>query len=188
MCFVRTGHDGVSALPLDSEIQIGARGSMSIVNTRVDYLGSDASRATIRMTHDADGPTVSMTEAMRYDWETSERLLKERKLNLIVDLDQTIVHATVDPTVGEWMDEASQFEAKHRARAEKMEAEGTSESQGEEGEEEDVNPNWAALSDVKRFKLGGEGLPLGANGQDDGSWYYVKPRQVYIHIICHSLD
>jgi RNA polymerase II subunit A C-terminal domain phosphatase len=30
-------------------------------------------------------------------------LLTSRKLSLIVDLDQTIIHATVDPTVGEWM-------------------------------------------------------------------------------------
>jgi RNA polymerase II subunit A-like phosphatase len=29
--------------------------------------------------------------------------LTSRKLSLIVDLDQTIIHATVDPTVGEWM-------------------------------------------------------------------------------------
>lgn len=148
-------------------------------------MGSNASRATIRMTHDADGPTVSMSEAMRYDWETSERLLKGRKLSLIVDLDQTIVHATVDPTVGEWMDEASRFEEKQRVRHEKMpnEADGIKDSRDGEEEEEDVNPNWAALRDVKRFKLGGEGLPLGANGQEDGSWYYIKPRQVCIPLI-----
>jgi RNA polymerase II subunit A-like phosphatase len=34
-----------------------------------------------------------------------ETLLSERKLSLIVDLDQTIIHTTVDPTVGEWMAE-----------------------------------------------------------------------------------
>lgn len=147
-------------------------------------MGSNTSRATIRMTYDADGPTVSMTEAMRYDLETSERLLKERKLSLIVDLDQTIVHATVDPTVGEWMDEASQFAERRRLRLEGLpkEANVTSESQVVD-EEEDVNPNWAALSDVKRFKLGGEGLPLGANGQEDGSWYYIKPRSARVRFV-----
>lgn len=29
--------------------------------------------------------------------------MQAKKLSLIVDLDQTIVHATVDPTVGEWL-------------------------------------------------------------------------------------
>lgn len=49
--------------------------------------------------------TVSLKEAQRLDSETKIRLLADRKLSLIVDLDQTIVHATVDPTVGEWMDD-----------------------------------------------------------------------------------
>lgn len=141
------------------------------------------------MTHDADGPTVSMSEAMRYDQETSQRLLNERKLSLIVDLDQTILHATVDPTVGEWMDEATQFEERRKAKLQKAaktgadakeagEAPEASKSGDEEEPEEEENPNWAALSDVKRFKLGGDGLPLGANAQDDGSFYYIKPRLV----------
>jgi RNA polymerase II subunit A-like phosphatase len=32
-----------------------------------------------------------------------ERLLEERKLSLVVDLDQTVLHATVDPSVHEWL-------------------------------------------------------------------------------------
>lgn len=36
---------------------------------------------------------------------TTTRLLSTSKLSLIVDLDQTIVHATVDPTVGEWLED-----------------------------------------------------------------------------------
>ena len=39
------------------------------------------------------------------DMETAERLQKEEKLSLVVDLDLTIIHATVDPTVGEWMED-----------------------------------------------------------------------------------
>lgn len=35
--------------------------------------------------------------------QTTTRLLSTKKLSLIVDLDQTIIHATVDPTVGEWL-------------------------------------------------------------------------------------
>jgi TFIIF-interacting CTD phosphatase-like protein len=35
--------------------------------------------------------------------ENASRLLETRRLSLIVDLDQTIIHAAFDPTVGEWM-------------------------------------------------------------------------------------
>jgi RNA polymerase II subunit A-like phosphatase len=48
-----------------------------------------------------------VSEAQRLESETRSRLLKAQKLSLIVDLDQTIVHATVDPTVGEWMSDPS---------------------------------------------------------------------------------
>jgi TFIIF-interacting CTD phosphatase-like protein len=44
-------------------------------------------------------------EANRLETQTISRLLTTKKLSLIVDLDQTIVHATVDPTVGEWLDD-----------------------------------------------------------------------------------
>ncbi|KAI9495880.1 HAD-like domain-containing protein, partial [Zychaea mexicana] len=39
----------------------------------------------------------------RLEQENAERLLHDRKLSLILDLDQTVVHATWDPTVGDWM-------------------------------------------------------------------------------------
>lgn len=55
------------------------------------------------MTHDKLGVTVSTQEAARIENENAERLIAEKKLSLILDLDQTIIHATVDPTVGEWM-------------------------------------------------------------------------------------
>lgn len=32
-----------------------------------------------------------------------ERLLEGNKLSLVVDLDQTVLHATVDPSVHEWL-------------------------------------------------------------------------------------
>jgi RNA polymerase II subunit A-like phosphatase len=35
---------------------------------------------------------------------TAKRLLEERKLSLLLDLDQTVVHATVDQTVGQWLE------------------------------------------------------------------------------------
>ncbi|PLW10996.1 hypothetical protein PCASD_23097 [Puccinia coronata f. sp. avenae] len=73
-----------------------------------DYTGiSETSRASIPMSHGPSTLTVSVSEAQRLESETRSRLLKAQKLSLIVDLDQTIVHATVDPTVGEWMSDPS---------------------------------------------------------------------------------
>lgn len=70
----------------------------------VDYTGfRETSRASISMSHDTANLTVSLEEAARLEKQTTSRLRKERKLSLIVDLDQTIIHATVDPTVGDWM-------------------------------------------------------------------------------------
>ncbi|KAF8313855.1 hypothetical protein DL93DRAFT_2058638, partial [Clavulina sp. PMI_390] len=137
--------------------------------TGTDYLGTPSALATIPLTHSANGPTVTLSEAMRYDAELSQRLLNERKLSLIVDLDQTIVHATVDPTVGEWMSEREKWLNSHKAQ------QGDQLPAGEPtiDEEAEENPNWPALSDVKRFKLPGEGR----TAEDDGSsWYYIKPR------------
>lgn len=60
-------------------------------------------RAPIQMTHDNTALTVSENEAMRVEEDAKRRLLSNRKLSLVVDLDQTIIHAAVDPTIGEWM-------------------------------------------------------------------------------------
>lgn len=69
-----------------------------------DYTGwSDTDRAPIAMTHDTSGLTVSRTEAERIENTTTKRLISERKLILVVDLDQTVIHAAVDPEIGEWM-------------------------------------------------------------------------------------
>ncbi|KAI9472463.1 MAG: hypothetical protein EXX96DRAFT_357301 [Benjaminiella poitrasii] len=46
------------------------------------------------MGYDNIGLTVSREEAERLEAENARRLLKSRKLSLIIDLDQTIVHAT----------------------------------------------------------------------------------------------
>ena len=58
------------------------------------------------MVHNNVSLTVSQDEAARVDDEAKRRLLASRKLSLVVDLDQTIIHATVDPTVGEWQQDA----------------------------------------------------------------------------------
>ncbi|KAI9206134.1 uncharacterized protein BJ171DRAFT_498792 [Polychytrium aggregatum] len=67
------------------------------------YEDSETNRATIRMTHDALGVTVSLEEAQRLEGENMDRLLKSRRLSLILDLDQTIIQATANPIVGEWL-------------------------------------------------------------------------------------
>lgn len=106
----------------------------------VDYTGfSETSRANISMSHDTASLTVSLEEAARLEHQTSMRLLKEKKLSLIVDLDQTVIQATVDPTVGEWM-------------------------------LDEKNPNHPVLNDCEKFRLTNE------MGQEEGCYYYVKPR------------
>lgn len=62
-------------------------------------------RATIHMAHDNTSLTVSQGEAARVEEDAKRRLLSTKQLSLVVDLDQTIIHATVDPTVGEWMED-----------------------------------------------------------------------------------
>ena len=134
------------------------------------------------MTHDASGPTVSLEEAQRIERETADHLRKARKLSLIVDLDQTIVHATVDPTVGEWIAEGEAWEGRRSKRA----ADAT---QPESDPEDEVNPNWEALKDVKKFRLGPEALGQPYAGRAgsrakvknksveiEGCMYYIKPR------------
>lgn len=76
---------------------------------RLSYITSksDAHRAPINMIHDNTALTVSEREATSIEEEAKRRLIGSRKLSLVVDLDQTIIHATVDPTVGEWQRDSS---------------------------------------------------------------------------------
>ncbi|KAK2628999.1 hypothetical protein QTJ16_002102 [Diplocarpon rosae] len=62
----------------------------------------DTERAKINMIHDQTSLKVSEDEASKAEEELQRRLLKHRKLSLVVDLDQTIIHACIEPTVGEW--------------------------------------------------------------------------------------
>jgi RNA polymerase II subunit A-like phosphatase len=159
-------------------------------DNRSDYTGfSDEARASIQMTHSANGPKVSLEEAQRIEQETAEHLFSTRKLSLIVDLDQTIVHATVDPTVGDWIAEGEAWEARQTRKRVSSEAESDSDESSED-EDDEVNPNWEALKDVKKFRLRPEsfGLPPGPDkrrikGKENmvetqGCLYYVKPRYV----------
>ncbi|KAI1098146.1 hypothetical protein F4804DRAFT_136897 [Jackrogersella minutella] len=67
----------------------------------------DTERATVAMVHDNIALTVSTNQAARAEMQLQRRLLKDRKLSLVVDLDQTIIHACIDPTVGEWQRDPS---------------------------------------------------------------------------------
>lgn len=73
------------------------------VEDEKDYSGYNyEDRATISMAHDNTGLKISLDEATKIEQSTTDRLSEEKKLILVVDLDQTVIHATVDPTVGEW--------------------------------------------------------------------------------------
>ncbi len=63
---------------------------------------TDAERANVSMIHDSTDLKVSTDEAERVEEKLQRRLVDARKLSLVVDLDQTIIHACIDPTVGEW--------------------------------------------------------------------------------------
>ncbi|KAF8185043.1 hypothetical protein K438DRAFT_1837313 [Mycena galopus ATCC 62051] len=148
--------------------------------TNADYIGfADSSRAHIQMTHSANGPLVSLEEAQRLEKETAEDLLKSRKLSLIVDLDQTIVHATVDPTVGEWRAEGAAWKARQTP---KNKADANDDDSDSSDSEDECNPNWEALEDVGEFRLGAEsfGLPSGKGKnkmlENEGPVYYIKRR------------
>ncbi|KAF2835652.1 hypothetical protein M501DRAFT_987980 [Patellaria atrata CBS 101060] len=91
--------------PCRHEIQFGGMCATCGKNMdEVNYATSvrDSARAPINMTHGHTALTVSHTEASRVEEEAKRRLLSNRRLSLVVDLDQTIIHATVDPTVAEW--------------------------------------------------------------------------------------
>ena len=72
--------------------------------TEVDYLTEERNvdRATINMTHDNVSLLVSQREAVRAEEDAKKRLLTARKLSLIVDLDQTVIHTTCERTIAEW--------------------------------------------------------------------------------------
>lgn len=73
----------------------------------IDYGTSvpDHLRANVSVAHSNQALRVTRDEAQRNETAAKRRLLESKKLSLVVDLDQTIIHATVDPTVGEWMDD-----------------------------------------------------------------------------------
>lgn len=97
--------------PCKHEVQYG--GICAICGKDVTELATynttirDTDRATINTVHGHTALLISQNEASRADEEAKRRLLDARKLSLVVDLDQTIIHATVDPTVAEWQQDPS---------------------------------------------------------------------------------
>lgn len=77
--------------------------------TEVQYTTTkkNTERATVNTVHGHTQLLVSQQEAGKADDEAKRRLLDTRKLSLVVDLDQTIIQATVDPTVAEWQKDPS---------------------------------------------------------------------------------
>eukprot|EP01113_Clastostelium_recurvatum_P009860 TRINITY_DN14805_c0_g1_i1.p1 TRINITY_DN14805_c0_g1~~TRINITY_DN14805_c0_g1_i1.p1 ORF type:complete len:660 (-),score=84.90 TRINITY_DN14805_c0_g1_i1:181-2160(-) len=57
---------------------------------------SDSQRSDISISHAHPRLTVSRSQAEKYEEETTKRLLSERKLSLVLDLDNTLVHATTE--------------------------------------------------------------------------------------------
>lgn len=96
------GHDNVSGLKQRHyHLLTSARSVAYNTVTR------DTARATVNAVHGHTALLVSRAEASKSDEEAKRRLLSSRKLSLVVDLDQTIIHATVDPTVAEWQNDTS---------------------------------------------------------------------------------
>lgn len=104
------------------------------------------------MSHHHASLTVSQSEAERLEAQTTERLQQSRKLSLIVDLDQTIIQATVDPTVGEWIADTSN--PNHSALSDVV--------------------KFQLAADGTQIKTAPSSST--SSREDNGTWYYLKPR------------
>lgn len=102
-------HSGVELCwikePCSHTVQYGGLCALcgKAVEDEKDYSGYNyEERATISMSHDNTDLKISLDEAKKIEENTTTRLVEDRKLILVVDLDQTVIQATVDPTVSEW--------------------------------------------------------------------------------------
>jgi RNA polymerase II subunit A C-terminal domain phosphatase len=92
------------------EIQFGgicANCGKDMTVVQYNSTSKNTDRATVNTVHAHTQLLVSQAEASKADEEAKRRLLDSKKLSLVVDLDQTIIHATVDPTVAEWQRDPS---------------------------------------------------------------------------------
>ncbi|EDO14699.1 hypothetical protein Kpol_1068p9 [Vanderwaltozyma polyspora DSM 70294] len=63
---------------------------------------SDQVSANLTISHTDTNLKVSRREANDIGQGIKKRLIREKKLILVVDLDQTVIHCGVDPTIAEW--------------------------------------------------------------------------------------
>lgn len=63
---------------------------------------NDQVEASLAVSHTDTNLKVSRKEAEDMEHFLKERLRHSKKLVLVVDLDQTVIHCGVDPTIGEW--------------------------------------------------------------------------------------
>lgn len=119
--------------------------------------------------HELSGVKVSTAEAQRLDDESRARLLEQRKLALIVDLDQTIIHATVEPTVGDWMRDRDNpnFEALKNVGTFRLGTDGKAILGHDSGGDDKAEG---------RGRQAGGAEQSGDDSKEEGCWYYVKPR------------
>jgi RNA polymerase II subunit A-like phosphatase len=92
--------------PCSHSIQYGGLCALcgKSLEEEADYSGYKyEDRAPISMSHGTSDLKISKDEAEKVEERWAKSLIKEKKLILVVDLDQTVIHATVDPTIGEWM-------------------------------------------------------------------------------------
>lgn len=154
---------------------------------RRDAAAENATTTDAAISHHHAALTVTRTEAIRLHEENTKALLQHRKLSLIVDLDQTVVHATVDPTVAEWLEDPTNpnYPALEHVGRFKLALDGSP-------------AKASALSSKQRGKQKASdqdsdtATPLLAVEQDDGGcWYYVKERpglQAFFRAVCQQYE
>ncbi|KAI5306447.1 hypothetical protein KEM56_000866 [Ascosphaera pollenicola] len=123
------------------------------------YIKPIAPQPAVRIINEESEIIVSQSELKRDEENAKRRLLNDRKLSLVVDLDQTIIHATVDPTVAEWQNDPTNpnYEAVKDVKAFQL-AEDAPRSK---------NATTTRLNDEKADQ------EAAAN---NGCWYYIKLR------------
>ncbi|GAV51166.1 hypothetical protein ZYGR_0AD03490 [Zygosaccharomyces rouxii] len=68
---------------------------------------NDQMEANLAISHTDTNLKVSRKEAEDMEHFLKQRLRQSKKLVLVVDLDQTVIHCGVDPTIGEWKKDPS---------------------------------------------------------------------------------
>ncbi|PWN39520.1 hypothetical protein IE81DRAFT_326435 [Ceraceosorus guamensis] len=142
------------------------------------HLDNEQQSATsFAVMHNTTGLRVTHEEASRLDSEYTQRLLQQRKLALIVDLDQTVIHATVDPTVAEWQSDPTNpnCEALKGVGRFLLGTDGKAvvgaEVPGESSSSEEANKAPASSS-----KIASASDIAAAAAAQDGCWYFIKLR------------